>query len=51
LSLVDADSGPNTRIQVQAKNIDVNGFDLVFSTWFESKNFNSRAIWFASGDC
>jgi hypothetical protein len=40
---------PNGNARVYAKNIDVNGFDLVFST--DSSLFTCNAIWIASAEC
>jgi hypothetical protein len=49
LSGQDAGASTNTRIQLIAKNITVDGFDLVYKTWFDTVLFSAWAAWTAIG--
>jgi hypothetical protein len=41
----------NTTVDVYVENITVTGFDLVFHAWTNTRAFNIRAVWYASGEC
>ncbi|MBV8611957.1 MAG: hypothetical protein JO034_31510, partial [Singulisphaera sp.] len=46
-SLLDVDQSKNTRVEVSARNVTPEGFDLVFRTWFDSIVYNLGANWLA----
>ena len=49
LTLLDVDQGKNTRVAVEARNIDPEGFDLVFRTWSDTILYSAEANWLAFG--
>lgn len=49
LSGQDVGEAKNSRVQLIAKNITVNGFDLVYKTWSDSVIFSAWATWIAIG--
>ena len=49
LSMWDTDSRTNSRVDLQAENVTVAGFDLVFRTWSDSRIARVRADWMAIG--
>lgn len=49
LSGQDIGESKNTRVQLIAKNITVDGFDLVYRTWFDAIIFSVWATWTAIG--
>lgn len=50
LSMWDIDSGTNSRVEVSAENITENGFDVVFTTWADTKVARARVRWMAIGE-
>ena len=49
LSLWDVDSASNVRADVEAENITVDGFDIVFRTWGDTRVARMRIGWLAIG--
>lgn len=49
LSLLDLDSGANVRTDISAEKIELEGFDIVFRTWGDTKVARVRASWMAIG--
>ena len=49
LSGQDVGQSKNNRVQLIAKNITVNGFDLVYRTWFDTLLYSAWATWTAIG--
>ena len=47
LTLLDVDQGKNTRVAVEARNVDPEGFDLVFRTWSDTILYGTGANWVA----
>lgn len=47
LSEIDADSGPNLRVDGTAINVTNLGFTLRIHTWSDTKLYGTRANWFA----
>jgi hypothetical protein len=50
LSMFDVANSANARMDLQAENITVSGFDLVFRTWEETQVARVRATWQAIGE-
>jgi hypothetical protein len=50
LSLWDIDSRANVRADVTAEDVTVDGFDLVFRTWGDSRIARVRMAWIAMGE-
>ncbi|APG47771.1 H-type lectin domain-containing protein [Phaeobacter porticola] len=48
-SLMDIDSGAALRAELVAENITVEGFEVVFRTWNDSRIARIRAAWLAIG--
>lgn len=48
-TLWDVDSATNVRADVEAENVTVEGFDLVFRTWGDTKVARMRIGWIAIG--
>ena len=46
-SLLDVDQSKNTRVEVSARNVTPEGFDLVLRTWFDSIVYSLGANWLA----
>jgi len=46
---IDLDHGANQRLKVFAQNITTTGFDMVFSTWANTKVWGVEASWLAIG--
>jgi hypothetical protein len=51
LSEIDADAGPNLRVQAVAINITNVGFTLRIDTWADTKLYAVQANWFAFIPC
>jgi len=49
LSGQDVDPGTNNRIFLKAEKITVNGFDIVYTTWADTKVLSIWATWTAIG--
>jgi len=49
LSMWDMATDANSRVEVKAENITVTGFDLVFSTWSDTRIARARGSWQAIG--
>lgn len=49
LSMWDMDSATNARAEVNSENIGVNGFDIVFRTWGDTRVARARICWLAIG--
>jgi hypothetical protein len=49
LEVVDIDHSANQRTEVKADNITPKGFDIVFSTWSDTKVAQARVSWMAIG--
>jgi hypothetical protein len=47
---IDLESKTNSRLLVRAENPRLNGFDLCFETWEDSKVYDAAAFWIALGD-
>ena len=47
LSVIDADAGPNLRVEGVATNVTNLGFKLRVHTWGDTKLYAVRANWFA----
>jgi H-type lectin domain-containing protein len=47
LSMLDVNPGTNDRVRVKADNITQAGFDVVFSTWADTKIYGLGANWIA----
>jgi len=45
----DSDADKNTRVQVTANNITVDGFELTYRTWFDTRVYSVWASWTAIG--
>ncbi len=50
LSHIDTTDSANTRIDVQAINIDTNSFDVQMKTWSDSKIYGLAVEWIATDD-
>lgn len=50
LDMWDMDHNSNSRAEVSAKNIKKDGFDIVFTTWGDTKIARVRASWLAMGE-
>ena len=50
LSLWDVDSDTNVRAELRAEEITERGFDLVFSTWGDTRVARVRISWLAIGE-
>lgn len=50
LSLWDMDSSANLRADLQADNITLKGFDMVFRTWGDTRVARVRMSWMAIGE-
>ncbi|RME14637.1 MAG: hypothetical protein D6801_08895 [Alphaproteobacteria bacterium] len=50
ISMWDADSGRNPRMDIMAENVTPAGFDIVFRTWGDSRIARVRADWLALGE-
>ena len=50
LSLWDMDSDANVRADIQAENVDVKGFEMVFRTWGDTRVARVRMSWMAIGE-
>jgi hypothetical protein len=50
LSLYDIDSNYHVRAEVKAANVTETGFDMVFSTWGDSRVARVRINWLAIGE-
>jgi hypothetical protein len=49
LTSVDAAEGKNLRVRVEAANVSTTGFNVKFTTWFDSITYGLRASWIAVG--
>ncbi len=49
LSMLDMSNSANTRMDVQAENISLTGFEIVFRTWGDTKVARVRVAWMAIG--
>jgi hypothetical protein len=49
LSGLDVGGVNNNRIRLEAENITVNGFDIVFITWYDTVVYAAWATWTAIG--
>lgn len=49
ISMWDADQKTNLRADISADNVRVDGFDIVFRTWADSRIARIRADWTAFG--
>lgn len=47
LQSIDASQGHNLRFDLSAENVTTRGFDVVFSTWFDTKIASCSISWFA----
>ena len=47
LQSIDASQGHNLRFDLRAENVTTRGFDVVFSTWFDTKIASCSVSWFA----
>jgi H-type lectin domain len=50
LSGIDADTNVGLRVSVSAQKVNATGFDLVFSSWAESRIFGVTGDWMAYGE-
>lgn len=50
VSLWDVDTSPHMRADVSAENVTVQGFDIVFRTWGDSRVARVRVAWTAIGE-
>jgi len=50
LEMWDTDRSTNQRIDISARNITEEGFDIVFHTWSDTRVARVRASWFAIGE-
>lgn len=50
ISMWDLDNRTNLRADLSADNIDVEGFDIVFKTWADTRVARLRASWIAMGE-
>jgi len=50
LSMWDMDISTNHRVDLAARNVRRDGFELVFTTWEDSKIARVRADWMAIGE-
>ncbi len=50
MSMFDVDRVTNMRGDLHAENITVDGFDIVFRTWSDSRVARIRAAWMAIGE-
>jgi hypothetical protein len=50
MSMWDAHQGANQRMDIAAENVTVDGFEIVFRTWGDSKIARVRADWMALGE-
>lgn len=49
LSLWDADSSTNARMDVTAEKVTRDGFEIVFRTWADTRVARARVCWIAIG--
>jgi hypothetical protein len=49
LSGMDVDGVNNNRLSLTAENITVNGFDIVYITWYDTIVYGAYATWIAIG--
>ena len=49
VSMWDIDHNTNSRVSISAENITATGFEIVFSTWSDSRIARIRADWMAIG--
>ena len=49
LTSLDVDREKNTRVAIEARNVDPEGFDLVFRTWSDTILHGAGADWVALG--
>lgn len=49
LSMWDIEKGANHRVDLQAENIAVDGFEICFRTWSDTHVARARARWMAIG--
>lgn len=50
LSMWDIDSATPARVDIKAETIGLDGFDLVFRTWGDTRVARVRANWIAFGE-
>lgn len=50
ISMVDMNNNSNQRADISSENVTLEGFDIVFRTWGDSKVARIRADWFAIGE-
>ncbi|MEM6729060.1 MAG: H-type lectin domain-containing protein, partial [Pseudomonadota bacterium] len=50
LAMWDMDSVPNPRMDIRAENVSVDGFEIVFRTWGDTRVARVRASWIAMGE-
>lgn len=50
LEMWDIDHDSNQRVDISAENINIEGFDIVFNTWGDTKIARVRAAWLAIGE-
>jgi len=50
LSLWDIDSNANVRADLAAENVGIDGFDMVFRTWADSRIARVRMSWLSIGE-
>lgn len=49
LSMWDMATDANSRVEIKAENVSETGFDLVFSTWSDTRIARARANWQSIG--
>lgn len=49
ISMWDMDHKANSRVDISAENVTVNGFEIVFRTWADTRIARIRADWMAIG--
>ncbi len=50
IDMFDMDQKTNQRADISAENISLDGFDIVFQTWGDTKIARVRAAWLAIGE-
>jgi len=50
LDMWDMDQKTNQRADISAQNVDLDGFEIVFKTWGDTKIARVRAAWLAIGE-